>query len=208
MRGLILGAGFLGVSIALAGDRLVIVYGAEDAGIAALREAAHAVMAGAGAPEGVRVAQVEGSRVLTAEHSPQAGTRAFVLADGGGVLLQGFNPNGAMVAFRVLGAEGDEDTHLAKQGLATGPILPTYVSALRSVSLVSGRMRVDYTQAKPGKVQVEVVNLNGKILNRSSWQGDPGRHSQSMNLNVPRRQVVFLRWTDGEKRQVQKIMAR
>jgi hypothetical protein len=195
----------LSASIALAGDRMVLVYGGADADFANLREIALAALAGSPIPAEARVVQVEGSRTLTAEHSTPPGTRAFFMADGGGFFVKGFQPNGASVLFRVYGME--KEAPAAKKAPAAGPTLPTYVSALGSVSLVSGLLRVDYVQAKAGRVQIEVVNLNGKILNRSAWQGDPGRHSQAVNLNVPRRQVVFLRWTDGEKRRVQKIMA-
>src|SRR4051812_37385163 len=100
-----LGGCLFAASVALAGDRMVLVYGDGNADFSNLREIALASWAGSPAPENVRVIQVEGSRTLTAEHSMPPGTRAFFMTDGGGFSFSGFSPNGSSAQFRVLGKE-------------------------------------------------------------------------------------------------------
>jgi hypothetical protein len=201
-----LSMGLLSASLALAGDRMVLVYGGENADFANLRRFALATLAGEPVPSGVRVVQVEGTRTLSAEHSPQAGTRAFFLADGGGFSFDGFSPNGASVQLRVLGSEPEEA--LAKEMPAVEPLLRAYGNALGKTSLEAGVLRMDYTQAKAGRVQVEALGVNGKVLGRAAWEGEPGRHGRSLLVLAAKNQVVFLRWKAGDQRMTRKIIAR
>ena len=114
---------------------------------------------------------------------------------------RGFTMEGVESTFETANASTNNDKEVTS--ITIGKALRT---ELLGATLDSKRIEVRYVLSAPGRVSLELYDLNGSNLGRWNWRETAsGSLQHTVDLNPGHRGIVLMRWNYGDVQTVRKI---